>query len=360
MVKTTTEPIDLLLCDINIPGMDGLAFLRHLALQGTTSSVILCSALDPPIIRVAGIMAKTYGIELLGVVEKPLSRQKLDPLLRRHLNRKRVTSRPPVDAISLDEVREGLARAEFEPHFQPKVLIESGRLVGVEALLRWHHRDRGLVAPADFIPVMESSGLITSVTFMMIEAALAQSRRWRDSGFDIPVAVNISVASLSDTSLPDRLEALILANGLSAHALTLEITETVAMTDFGQSMETLARCRMKGIHLAIDNYGTGFSSMQQLTRLPLSELKIDQIFVTGAGKDPILETLIGTTVAMADRLGLRTVAEGVETKGDWDVVATLGCGVAQGNFIARPMPADRILAWYEAWCRAGRAVEIDT
>jgi EAL domain-containing protein (putative c-di-GMP-specific phosphodiesterase class I) len=309
LIGTETDPIDILLCDLSMPGMDGLVFLRHVAERQSDSSVILASAMEPSILRAAEIMAKSYGLRMLGAIEKPLSRAKLMPLIVRHFSQKCGTPRPQYEVIALDEIVEGIERHQFLPYFQPKVDIRSCTLVGVEALMRWRHPDRGLVPPGAFIPSMEANGLISDLTFSLVEDSLAHCRRWRDAGLDIPVSVNISVDSLSDTSLPDRLLAMTHAAGLTSESMTIEVTETVAMTDLGHALETLARCRMKGFDLSIDDYGTGFSSLQQLTRLPLSELKIDQTFVTGACDQDVLSALIETSVTMAKRLKLKTVAE---------------------------------------------------
>jgi len=249
----------------------------------------------------------------------------------------------------IEEIEAGLASGQFEPFFQPKVEIKSGALVGVEALARWRHPERGLIPPGAFIPVLEAAGRIDALTFHMIRCSVAQFVRWRDLGLDVPMAVNVAVHSLADTDLADRIEVLTQAAGLLPSVLTLEITETTAMADIGSCLETLARCRMKGFGLSIDDYGTGFSSMTQLARLPLTELKIDQSFVTGSAGSPTLQALIETSVAVARRLGLKTVAEGVETKEDWDVVARLDCDVAQGYLIARPMPGDQLNDWYRSW-----------
>jgi EAL domain-containing protein (putative c-di-GMP-specific phosphodiesterase class I)/AmiR/NasT family two-component response regulator len=357
LIAASEHPIDVLLCDLNMPGMDGLAFLRHIAERGSNSSVILASALDASIIRAAEIMARSYGIRLVGVVEKPLARSKLLPLILRHFSMNRAQPRSPVELMPIGEIESGIDRGEFEPFFQPKVQMRTDALVGAEVLMRWRHPTRGLIPPAAFIPVMEANGLISKATFAVLGAALVQCRCWRKIGLDVPIALNISVESLSDTSLPDRLEAITEQAGFSSTSVTLEITETVAMTDLGHALETLARCRMKGFDLSIDDYGTGFSSMQLLSRLPVSELKIDQAFVTGAAEEPVHRALIETTLMMAQRLNLRSVAEGIESNADWDVVAGLGCDIAQGYFIARPMPGNEIAGWYENWrgIRKGKA-----
>lgn len=349
IIDTAAHPIELLLCDLNMPGMDGLAFLRHIAERQNKASVILASALDPSILRAAEIMAKSYGLRILGVVEKPLSRNKLMPLILRHLSQAIAVPRIELTLMSVDEIKEGIKRGEFEPFFQPKVEMRTCQLVGVEALMRWRSPDHGLILPGSFIPVMEANDLITEVTFPLIAASLRHCKQWFDKGLKVPVAVNISVNSLSDTGIADRLETLIAEAGLTADFLMLEITETVAMTDLGHALETLARCRMKGFNLSMDDYGTGFSSMQQLTRLPLGELKIDQTFVIGSARQEVLAALIETSVAMAHRLNLKTVAEGVESGEDWDTVARLGCDVAQGFFIAKPMPASELVDWYGGW-----------
>ncbi|WP_374379279.1 EAL domain-containing protein [Dongia sp.] len=358
-VCSSPTPADVLLCDLKMPGMDGLAFLRHIAEHGCASSVILASAVDASIMRAAEIMAKSYGIRMVGAIDKPVSRAKLMPLLLRHFTRQISRPHAAAEQMPLTEIAAGIAARQFLPFYQPKIDVKTGMLVGAEALMRWRHPERGFIPPASFIPLMERNHLIAEVTFDLIKTVLAQIRAWQSAGLSVPVAINVSVESLRDTSLPDRLEAMTSAEGLRPNCLTIEVTETVAMTDVGHSLETLARCRMKGFELSVDDYGTGFSSMQQLTRLPLSELKIDQVFVTGAAEGTILAALLETTIGMAHRLGLKTVAEGIESNEDWNIVAQLGCDIAQGYFIAKPMPAEELAPWYGAWLgkRSGRPAE---
>jgi EAL domain-containing protein (putative c-di-GMP-specific phosphodiesterase class I)/AmiR/NasT family two-component response regulator len=356
-LEEQTTAIDILVCDLNMPEMDGLEFLRHIGQRKSASSVILASGMDAAILRAAEMMARSYGVNILGIIEKPLSESKLLPLVLRHFGQSLLAPRAKLDLMPLDEIKAAIAARQFEPFFQPKVFMHNCKLAGVEALMRWRHPTRGLIQPGAFIPVMEANGLISDVTFMLIEAALQCSRRWRADGLETPIAVNLSVHSLADTTLPDKLIDLVTAVGLTSEALVIEVTETVAMTDLGHSLETLARLRMKGFGLSIDDYGTGFSSMQQLTRVPFSELKIDQVFVTGAGKQDILQALLGTSVTMAKQLKLKSVAEGVETNSDWETVARLGCDVAQGYFIGHPMPQDELIPWYRDWMGTRPAVQ---
>lgn len=350
--------VDILVCDLNMPGMDGLEFLRHIGHRKSASSVILASGMEASIIRAAETMARSYGVSTLGVIEKPLSESKLLPLILRHFGQSLIGPKAKLDPMPLEEIESGIAKRQFEPFFQPKVYMRNCKLAGVEALTRWRHPERGLIPPGAFIPVMEAHDLISDITFVLIERALACGARWKEQGLETPIAVNLSVNSLSDTSLPDKMSAMVAAAGLTPEALVVEVTETVAMTDLGHSLETLARLRMKGFGLSIDDYGTGFSSMQQLTRVPFSELKIDQMFVTGAGKQDVLQALLGTSVTMAKQLRLKSVAEGVETIQDWETAAGLGCDVAQGYFIGKPMPADQIIPWYSEWMGVSTALQV--
>ncbi len=352
LLDARQNPLDIMVCDLNMPGMDGLEFLRHIGLRQNSVSVILASGMEASILRAAEMMARSYGVRIIGAVEKPLSEGKLMPLVLRHFSQHLVSPRKQVAAMPVAEIKNGIARGEFEPFFQPKVDMHTCKLAGVEALMRWRHPKAGMIQPGAFIPVMEANGMINDVTFVLVEKSLQAARDWRDQGYPITVAINLSVDSLRDTTLPDRLMRMVTAAGLAPDSLTVEVTETVAMTDLGHSLETLARLRMKGFGLSIDDYGTGFSSMQQLTRVPFSELKIDQVFVTGSSKQDILQALLTASVSMTKRLKLKSVAEGVETEQDWQSVSRVGCDVAQGYFIGRPMPRDELIGWYRDWMGA--------
>ncbi|MGY2003623.1 putative bifunctional diguanylate cyclase/phosphodiesterase [Blastococcus sp. SYSU DS1024] len=244
----------------------------------------------------------------------------------------------PAQLRTFGELRRAIRDGELLVHYQPRVAVADGRVLGVEALVRWQHPERGLVPPAEFIPLAEQTGLIRPITDAVLEQALAACRRWRDQGLELTVGVNLSARSLLDTCLVDRVAGLLRAHGLPAGCLELEITESAAMKDPGRALEVLHRLRDLGVELSVDDYGTGHASLAYLTRLPVSTLKIDRSFVQTMELDAGDRTIVRSTVELAHSLGLRVVAEGVETRATWAELARLGCDAAQGFWLARPMP----------------------
>jgi EAL domain-containing protein (putative c-di-GMP-specific phosphodiesterase class I) len=237
---------------------------------------------------------------------------------------------------------------QLVPFFQPKVAVKTGEVVGVETLARWKHPERGIVPPNLFIPVAEKHGLIDLLTQDMLLKTLQQAAIWHKNGIPITFAINFSALSLSDINLPDRLEAELRKTGIAPSYLTLEVTESRLLEHITSSLETLLRLRLKGIHLSVDDFGTGHSSLEELHRIPFSELKVDRVFVSGAAHDDEARLFLQSAVALAKKLNLSIVAEGVETQDDWDICAKLECDVIQGFFIAHPMPAETFLEWYNS------------
>jgi EAL domain-containing protein (putative c-di-GMP-specific phosphodiesterase class I) len=203
---------------------------------------------------------------------------------------------------------------------------------------------------------MEANRCIDELTWIMLEKSALACRDWRAQGLDIQVSVNLSLASLARIGLAERITELVQAQNLDPRHMTLEVTETIAMTDMAHALENLARLRIRGFGLSIDDYGTGYSSMQQLSRIPFTELKVDQSFVMQALEKESCRVILESSLDIARKLGLKAVAEGVETRADWDLLETLECNVAQGYFIARPMDAARIAEWASAWTPPGGTI----
>ena len=347
--RDLTQPIDIIICDLDMPEMDGMEFIRHVGEAGVPVSLILSSALERSLIASVETMTRAYGINLLGAVDKPATPQKLGDLIAKHGQSQAAAKKSPMQQMPSAEIAEGLAAAQFEPFLQPKVALDTGEVIGAEALVRWRHPVKGLIPPAAFIATLEAEGMIDELTWVMLDKSAAIVAQWSKLGLPYTISVNLSLKSLDDPKLADSITEAVRRQGVDPAFIILEVTETAAMTDVARCLENLARLRMKGFGLSIDDYGTGYSSMQQLARVPYTELKVDQSFVLGAASQPRLRVMLESSMELANRLGLTVVAEGVETRQDWDLLKELGCHKAQGYFIAKPLPAVDFLDWVDEW-----------
>ncbi len=337
--------IDIVICDLNMPEMDGMEFLRHLGEERQHISIIITSSLDKKLIDSVGEMADMHDIQLLGKIEKPVTPSALKALLSGYVRPKNVQKKIAAQAstFTLHEILDGVHTKQIEPFYQPKVNIETGAIIGAEALVRWIHPQKGVIPPNAFIPQLEQSGNIDGLTFFMLEKAASACKMLHSKGFHISISVNLSLASLNDTTLADRIIQVVKNADIEPQYIILEITESAAMTNVANSLENLARLRMSGFGLSIDDYGTGYSSMQQLTRIPFSELKIDQSFVKDVSDNEALRVVVEQSISMARKLEVKTVAEGIETRQCWDLLKKIGCDTGQGYFFAKPMNLESFL-----------------
>jgi diguanylate cyclase (GGDEF)-like protein len=250
----------------------------------------------------------------------------------------------------LDDVaalRRGIADGELVLHYQPKLSLATGRVDGVEALVRWQHPERGLVYPDGFIDLAESAGLMGELTDAVVELALKQARLWAELDRDLTVAVNVSPSNLVDEGFPDTIAGLLVAHGVPAGSLVLEVTESLLMQDRARAQRVLGRLREQGVGVAIDDYGTGYSSLAYLAELPVTELKLDRAFIAGMTASWRAESIVISTLQLAHALGLVLVAEGAEDQETVDLLLSMGCDVVQGYHLSRPLPAAQLDRWLD-------------
>ncbi len=251
--------------------------------------------------------------------------------------------------VASEQLRDAIGNGELVCYFQPKISMRSGRVVGAEALVRWDHPTRGLLPPAEFIGLAEQTGLMGQLSSFVLGHALAECRKWHDAGHVIGVAVNLSVSDLLDTKLPDKVAGLLSSSGLSPDRLVLEITENAIMVDPERVGSVVQELEAIGVGLSIDDYGTGYSTLSYLRTMPVHELKLDRSFVTGIAASPKDQAIVEAVVSLARSLGLCLVAEGIETRSDWDYLCGLGVDIAQGYLISRPQSPRAFAGWLAEW-----------
>lgn len=346
----------LVFCDLQMPEIDGVEFVRQLVRIGYRGGLALVSGEDERVLRTAERLARAHHLDVLGALHKPVALAALQGLLSlRHAH----DSAAPESVhhnYTPQQLRAAIDGNQLINHYQPKVSLASGALVGVETLVRWQHPDDGLVEPEHFVGIAEEHGLIDALTRAVLAAALRQGGAWHAGGLPLQVAVNISMENLGALDFPDLVERMAATAGMPLTHLVLEVTESRLMKDPLSPLDILTRLRLKRIGLSIDDFGTGHSSLAQLRDIPFTELKIDRGFVHGASRNSYLQVILEASLAMARQLGMKTVAEGMEERADWDLLRTCCCDVAQGYLVGKPMPAADLPAWLQEW--EGRRAEL--
>ncbi len=352
---TLFEPDSILVLDLHMPEMDGIEVMRRLARMDDPPALILISGHDAGVLHAAEKLGRAHNLEILASLGKPVSINRFQQLLARHnpgiAGQGGNGPRAADQALAPAELHKAIRNDHLTLHYQPQLDIATGRLTGVEALVRWQHPERGLIFPDQFIPLAERNNLMGALTHWVIDGAVQQEQQWRKNGLAVSVAANISAADITSLTLPEQLGDLLAGNKLDPSRLTLEVTESALMGELVTSLDILTRLRLKGFGLSIDDFGTGYSSLSQLHRVPFTELKIDRSFVSNIADDTEARAIVKTCILLGHELNMRVVAEGVETEDHLKLLKALGCDVAQGYFFSKPLPSNKLLAWVGAHTR---------
>jgi EAL domain-containing protein (putative c-di-GMP-specific phosphodiesterase class I)/CheY-like chemotaxis protein len=348
-IEQSDWPVDLLFCDLAMPGVDGVETMRGLATRRLEAGIVLLSGMDPKLMATVADMAEQLGLRVLGTIPKPFRQPQIAAMIEKFRRARAIPSRRPALMITREELDEALHADRIDVYYQPKIRLSDGVVTGVEALARMHHPAYGVIEPDAFIPLAEESvNRITRLTLSVLERAIAQAGAWQRGGLDLGMAINMSTLAIRRLDLPDIVEAMAQKSGVANDRITLELTESQVMGS-AEILHIISRFRLRGFKLSIDDYGTGHSSLKRLKRLPFTELKIDRSFVNGASSDADMRSILETSVDLGRRLRMDVVAEGVESWVDWHLLEEMGCDIAQGYVAARPVPATGVPLFAQRW-----------
>ncbi len=347
------DDVAVIMVDLMMSGVDGIEVLRFLSEQQCRAGILLFSGAERRTLQVAEEMARELRLRVLGRLSKPLVRSDLEAFLRQAdeivaLAPAGASVSNAVPTLTAEALRQALAAKQLIAYYQPQIDVASGEPVGVEALLRWAHPQHGLIFPDAFIPLAESCGLIDELTWVVVEQVLEDAKVFRAHEWTPTLSINVSAFSLCDLKLPDRLLMSARAASVAPDRIVVEVTESGMIQKVAQALDILARLRLRGVNLSIDDFGTGFSMMHQLKRIPANEIKIDKEFTSAMEHDHIAEVIVRKTIEIGHELHMKVVAEGVETEAQFQRLRRLKCDLAQGYLFAKAMPVPALLAWRES------------
>ena len=348
LLERASGHIDAVITDLDMPNMDGIALIRHLGEIAPNTGVVLLSALDPSVLTTVETLARDQRLNLLGILEKPADPLNLHAILSRPIPPQSTARAQALPRFSLGEIEIGLRSGQFEAFVQPQAILANGEFAGCEALARWRHPQFGIVSPVAFVGAIESSGsvpLIETFTLTILESASRAAFQLQAAALPGRVAINVPLVWLDQPDCAERLALTVAKLGLPTERFTIEVTESSASTNAANALENLARLRMRGFGLSIDDFGTGFSSLERLMHVAFTELKLDRGFVMGLEPGSARWAVVESTIALAAKLRLVTIGEGVETVDEWNNLMALGCQLAQGYYFAKPMSISDFDIW---------------
>ena len=345
IVEQRGAPLDFILLDLNMPEMDGVQFLRHMHERSYSGAIAIITGESKATLALALDLAKKRGLNVVGALSKPLKPANLDGLISSSQQSEGTQVNHAPIAVTETELAEALNRDQIVAYYQPQIDAVSGVICGVEALARWIHPERGIVPPIAFVPVAEGSGLMPLLTEKMIKNVIANIASLDSISPSMTCSINLGAAVLNDTGFPDAMAALIDQSGRDSTQFVLELTESKLVDDSADAMEVLARLDIAGFELSLDDFGTQFSNIEQLTKYPFKEIKIDRSFVGLALTDSRAKATVESCVNLGKEFDMRVVAEGVETDECREYLTGIGVHILQGYLIAKPMPIDALVLW---------------
>jgi len=343
-----TPDITLIFLDLMIPGVDGIQLLRQLAELRCEVGIVLMSGVGKRVLETTDELAASLGLFIAGHLQKPFSLPDLKQILSRPSRPEPLPLSPPRDrtAIPVSALRTAIDDDQFVVHYQPQIDIRSGRVTGLEALVRWQHPTHGLIFPDNFIPRIEALGWIDELGWLVANRAFADLCQFADPHGEVPaLSLNASAQSLLNLHFPDKLMDIAARFGVPLQKVTIEITESGLLRELSKTLDVLARLRMKSVNISIDDFGTGYSMLQQLRRIPATELKIDKSFVHNMHTSDGDRIIVQKTIEIGQQLGMQVVVEGIETAPQLDFLRHSGCDLAQGYHFSRPLAPTPMVTW---------------
>ncbi|HAS61260.1 MAG TPA: diguanylate phosphodiesterase [Vibrio sp.] len=344
LVHLGNERPDMIICDLNMPMVDGITLLRLLAESGYDGEVVISSAVEKMVLKAAARMCEAYNMNLRGSISKPMTHSKLaSVLLQSDKPKKNISVVEPT--ISDEDIMMGFKRKEFIAYYQPIVQLPTGQWSDCEALVRWQHPQYGLLSPIWFLERITQLGLTSELSKLMLDNVIKELPKLCGT----LVSVNISAQDLMNEEFVESVIELARKKPSLSKRIRFELTESEVIEHLGYTLSSAVRLCLVGFSFSVDDFGTGYSSFKLLDDMPFDKIKIDQSFIKNMLQSGTALSIVETSLFLAKKLNMQTVSEGIESKAEWDKLRQLCGGFGQGYFIARPMPVDQLAEWHAGW-----------